>query len=160
MHLYLSPDYRSPSEGIVEVLSNKTVYAEILREGVERGLKVIKAISTLPIREFHGLELGAVLGIAFASFLIGACLTGALWFIHTHTGKFHGLELGAVLGIAFASFLIGACLTGALWFIHTHTGSTVKRQLVPAIPPVSENSSANHSIGSTQSTPCSSSSMA
>ncbi|RXM28708.1 Protein NDRG2 [Acipenser ruthenus] len=201
MHLYLSPDYRSPSEGIVEVLSNKTIYAEvstslsmegaeldiencslraralgmelksldikketcnpktcssrrfsftlkpvqehhsqrwdlqcfttvtfmshlISREGVERGLKVIKAVSTLPPREFHGLELGAVLGIAFAS------------------------------------FLIGACLTGALWFIHTHTGSTVKRQPVPAIPPVSENSSANHSIGSTQSTPCSSSSMA
>ncbi|XP_058861658.1 endoglin-like isoform X2 [Acipenser ruthenus] len=96
----------------------------ISREGVERGLKVIKAVSTLPPRVFHGLELGAVLGIAFAS------------------------------------FLIGACLTGALWFTHTHTGSTVKRQPVPAIPPVSENSSANHSIGSTQSTPCSSSSMA
>ncbi|XP_041090383.1 endoglin-like isoform X2 [Polyodon spathula] len=201
MHLYLSPEYRSPSEGIVEVQSNKTVYAEvstslsmegaqldiencslqaralgteiksldikketcnpkmcsrrrfsftlkpvqehhsqrwdlqcftaisvvthpISRERVERGLKVIKAISTLPPREFHGLELGAVLGIAFAS------------------------------------FLIGACLTGALWFIHTHTGSTVKRQPVPTIPPASENSSANHSIGSTQSTPCSSSSMA
>ncbi|TVK90590.1 Transforming growth factor beta receptor type 3 [Bagarius yarrelli] len=54
------------------------------------------------------------------------------------------LDTPTVVGIAFAAFVIGALLTGALWFIYSHT----------------ENSSAAHSIGSTQSTPCSSSSNA
>lgn len=39
-------------------------------------------------------------------------------------------------------------------------GETAGRQQVPTSPPASENSSAAHSIGSTQSTPCSSSSAA
>lgn len=34
----------------------------------------------------EGLESGTVVGIAFAAFVIGILLTGALWFIHTHTG--------------------------------------------------------------------------
>nr|O88393.1 RecName: Full=Transforming growth factor beta receptor type 3; Short=TGF-beta receptor type 3; Short=TGFR-3; AltName: Full=Betaglycan; AltName: Full=Transforming growth factor beta receptor III; Short=TGF-beta receptor type III; Flags: Precursor [Mus musculus]AAC28564.1 betaglycan [Mus musculus] len=73
---------------------------------------------------------------------------------------FHGLDTLTVMGIAFAAFVIGALLTGALWYIYSHTGETARRQQVPTSPPASENSSAAHSIGSTQSTPCSSSSTA
>ncbi|XP_004455627.2 transforming growth factor beta receptor type 3 [Dasypus novemcinctus] len=73
---------------------------------------------------------------------------------------FHGLDTLTVMGIAFAAFVIGALLTGALWYIYSHTGETTRRQQVPTTPPASENSSAAHSIGSTQSTPCSSSSPA
>ncbi|CAI5776762.1 Hypothetical predicted protein [Podarcis lilfordi] len=73
---------------------------------------------------------------------------------------FHGLDTLTVVGIAFAAFVIGALLTGALWFIYSHTGEPAARQPVPTSPPASENSSAAHSIGSTQSTPCSSSSAA
>eukprot|EP00062_Callorhinchus_milii_P017214 gi/632969326/ref/XP_007901027.1/ PREDICTED: endoglin [Callorhinchus milii] len=71
-----------------------------------------------------------------------------------------GLEMAAVLGIAFGAFCIGALLTAALWYIYSHTGASVEKEPVPTIPPASEASSTNHSIGSTQSTPCSTSSMA
>lgn len=73
------------------------------------------------------------------------------------------LDTPTVVGIAFAAFLIGALLTGALWFIYSHTGGSSSRPPPPAQkpqPPASENSSAAPSIGSTQSTPCSSSSNA
>lgn len=36
---------------------------------------------------FYGLDTLTVVGIAFAAFVIGALLTGALWFIYSHTGK-------------------------------------------------------------------------
>ncbi|XP_005004069.2 endoglin isoform X1 [Cavia porcellus] len=73
-----------------------------------------------------------------------------------------GLVLPAVLGITFGAFLIGALLTAALWFIYSHTRPPSKREPVVAVaaPASSESSSTNHSIGSTQSTPCSTSSMA
>uniref|UniRef100_A0AAQ5BHI3 Endoglin n=1 Tax=Homo sapiens TaxID=9606 RepID=A0AAQ5BHI3_HUMAN len=73
-----------------------------------------------------------------------------------------GLVLPAVLGITFGAFLIGALLTAALWYIYSHTRSPSKREPVVAVaaPASSESSSTNHSIGSTQSTPCSTSSMA
>ncbi|XP_031641635.1 transforming growth factor beta receptor type 3 [Oncorhynchus kisutch] len=71
------------------------------------------------------------------------------------------LDTPTVVGIAFAAFVIGALLTGALWFIYSHTGDTAgQQQPLKPQPPPSENSSAAHSIGSTQSTPCSSSSTA
>lgn len=35
---------------------------------------------------FHGLDTITVMGIAFAAFVIGALLTGALWYIYSHTG--------------------------------------------------------------------------
>uniref|UniRef100_A0A096M0V4 Transforming growth factor, beta receptor III n=1 Tax=Poecilia formosa TaxID=48698 RepID=A0A096M0V4_POEFO len=71
------------------------------------------------------------------------------------------LDTTTVVLIAFAAFVIGVLLTGALWFIYTHTGSgNARAQPVQKPQPVSENSSAAHSIGSTQSTPCSSSSTA
>ncbi|CAH6788923.1 endoglin [Phodopus roborovskii] len=73
-----------------------------------------------------------------------------------------GLLLPAVLGITFGAFLIGALLTAALWYIYSHTRAPSKREPVVAVaaPASSESSSTNHSIGSTQSTPCSTSSMA
>uniref|UniRef100_A0A3Q3VJN8 TGFBR3/Endoglin-like N-terminal domain-containing protein n=1 Tax=Mola mola TaxID=94237 RepID=A0A3Q3VJN8_MOLML len=75
--------------------------------------------------------------------------------------------LPGVLGIAFGGFLIGVLLIGALWFIKIKTASLSyissecpcsegKRQPVSINPSPSENSSANASIGSTQSTPTSS----
>ncbi|XP_048845024.1 transforming growth factor beta receptor type 3 [Brienomyrus brachyistius] len=72
----------------------------------------------------------------------------------------HVLNTATVVGIAFTAFVIGALLTGILWFIYSHTGETAGRQQVPQSQPASESSSAAHSIGSTQSTPCSSSSTA
>ncbi|KAK7802724.1 hypothetical protein U0070_007167 [Myodes glareolus] len=73
-----------------------------------------------------------------------------------------GLDLSSVLGITFGAFLIGALLTAALWYIYSHTRAPSKREPVVAVaaPASSESSSTNHSIGSTQSTPCSTSSMA
>ncbi|XP_061681004.1 transforming growth factor beta receptor type 3 isoform X2 [Syngnathoides biaculeatus] len=84
------------------------------------------------------------------------------------------LDTPTVVGIAFAAFAMGALLTGALWFIYSHTGGTAGAAAGSAAaaapggmtkevnkgPPASENSSAGHSVGSTQSTPCSSSSTA
>ncbi|XP_030005968.1 endoglin [Sphaeramia orbicularis] len=76
--------------------------------------------------------------------------------------------LPGVLGIAFGGFLIGVLLIGALWFIKIKTGyptgissaaanlAEAMRQPVSSKPSPSENSSANASIGSTQSTPTSS----
>ncbi|KAG7259312.1 hypothetical protein CRUP_003891 [Coryphaenoides rupestris] len=72
------------------------------------------------------------------------------------------LDTPAVVCIAFAAFVIGAMLTGALWFIYSNTGGSAPapQQEVQKSQPASENSSTAHSIGSTQSTPCSSSSTA
>ncbi|XP_047442930.1 transforming growth factor beta receptor type 3 [Mugil cephalus] len=78
----------------------------------------------------------------------------------TDKGPLYVLDTPTVVGIAFAAFVIGALLTGALWFIYSHTGETAGTQPVQKPQPASENSSAAHSIGSTQSTPCSSSSTA
>ncbi|XP_075573045.1 endoglin [Pelecanus crispus] len=71
-----------------------------------------------------------------------------------------GLGLAAVLGITFGAFLIGALLTAGLWYIYSHTRPISNLQPVSSTAPASESSSTNHSIGSTQSTPCSTSSMA
>ncbi|XP_013880556.1 transforming growth factor beta receptor type 3 [Austrofundulus limnaeus] len=75
-------------------------------------------------------------------------------------GSMYLLDTPTVMGIAFAAFVIGVLLTGALWFIYSHTGGTADSQPVQKPQPVSEHSSAAPSIGSTQSTPCSSSSTA
>uniref|UniRef100_A0A8C5MXP3 TGFBR3/Endoglin-like N-terminal domain-containing protein n=1 Tax=Leptobrachium leishanense TaxID=445787 RepID=A0A8C5MXP3_9ANUR len=72
----------------------------------------------------------------------------------------HAIGLSAVLGITFGAFVIGALLTAALWYICTRSRSTVKMQPVPTTTGGSESSSTNHSIDSTQSTPCSTSSRA
>ncbi|KPP70737.1 hypothetical protein Z043_110409, partial [Scleropages formosus] len=68
-------------------------------------------------------------------------------------------SLSAVLGVAFGGFLIGVFLVGLLWFTKIRTGcpcSLSKREPVSGNPSPSENSSANGSIDSTQSTPTSS----
>lgn len=75
-------------------------------------------------------------------------------------GPLYVLDTPTVVGIAFAAFVIGALLTGALWFIYSHTGGSASPQPGQKPQPASENSSAAPSIGSTQSTPCSSSSTA
>ncbi|CAB1443158.1 unnamed protein product, partial [Pleuronectes platessa] len=83
--------------------------------------------------------LPGVLGIAFGGFLIGVLLIGALWFIKIKTGYPAGLDMSTT-----AASLSGCRCSGA------------KRQPVSNNPSPSENSSANASIGSTQSTPTSS----
>uniref|UniRef100_A0A1A8EH43 TGFBR3/Endoglin-like N-terminal domain-containing protein n=2 Tax=Nothobranchius TaxID=28779 RepID=A0A1A8EH43_NOTKA len=83
--------------------------------------------------------LSAVLGIAFGGFLIGVLLIGALWFIKIKTGYPAGLDMRST----------AAGLPGC-------PCSTSKRQPVSTNTSPSENSSANASIGSTQSTPTSS----
>ncbi|XP_053196071.1 endoglin [Scomber japonicus] len=83
--------------------------------------------------------LPGVLGIAFGGFLIGVLLIGALWFIKMKTGYPTGLDMSST-----AANLPGCPCSGA------------KRQPVSTNPSPSENSSANASIGSTQSTPTSS----
>ncbi|XP_077309053.1 transforming growth factor beta receptor type 3 isoform X2 [Lithobates pipiens] len=42
---------------------------------------------SLPQPVFYGLDTPTVVGIAFAAFIIGALLTGALWYIYSHTGS-------------------------------------------------------------------------
>lgn len=39
------------------------------------------------IAHMYVLDTPTVVGIAFAAFVIGALLTGALWFIYSHTGE-------------------------------------------------------------------------
>ncbi|KAK1787693.1 hypothetical protein P4O66_016185 [Electrophorus voltai] len=84
-------------------------------------------------------SLSSVLGIAFGGFLIGVLLVSALWFIKIRTGYPPALGLAST-----RSFFSGCPCT------------LTKRQPVPINSSPSENSSANGSMGSTQSTPTSS----
>ncbi|XP_073667267.1 transforming growth factor beta receptor type 3 isoform X5 [Tursiops truncatus] len=52
----------------------------------ETGPSIKKPIPVSP-PIFHGLDTLTVMGIAFAAFVIGALLTGALWYIYSHTGS-------------------------------------------------------------------------
>ncbi|XP_017263422.1 endoglin [Kryptolebias marmoratus] len=101
---------------------------------VRRNLEVTQALQNSSCFDFG---LSGVLGIAFGGFMIGVLLIGALWFIKIKTGYPTGLDMGSV----------GAGLPGS---------PCSKRQPVSTNPSPSENSSANASIGSTQSTPTSS----
>lgn len=40
-----------------------------------------------PAEALSVLDTPTVVGIAFTAFVIGALLTGALWFIYSHTGR-------------------------------------------------------------------------
>ncbi|XP_029024496.1 endoglin [Betta splendens] len=104
---------------------------------VKRNLEVTQPCRQSP----HCIEFGLpeVLGIAFGGFLIGVLLIGALWFIKIKTGYPAGLDMSST-----AASLPGCPCSGG------------KRQQVSTNPSPSENSSANASIGSTQSTPTSS----
>ncbi|KAM4635417.1 endoglin [Polymixia lowei] len=106
---------------------------------VKRNLEVTQPYTPPPTPPCIDFGLPAVLGIAFGGFLIGVLLIGALWFIKIKTGYPTGLDVSTT----------AANLSGC-------PCSLTKRQPVSTNPSPSENSSANASIGSTQSTPTSS----
>ncbi|KAK7896577.1 hypothetical protein WMY93_021902 [Mugilogobius chulae] len=117
--------------------SVKMCYREKCGDGgrVKRYLEVTQPCLQPPPTECFDFGLPGVLGIAFGGFLIGVLLIGALWFIKIKTGYPTGLDISSTVGCP--------C-------------SGIKRQPVSTNPSPSENSSANASIGSTQSTPTSS----
>ncbi|XP_010788475.1 endoglin isoform X2 [Notothenia coriiceps] len=116
--------------------SVKVCYSQHCGDGgrVKRNLEVTQPCLQPPTPQCFDFRLPGVLGIAFGGFLIGVLLIGALWFIKIKTGSY--------------------------WLLsHVSSGcpcSGAKRQPVSTNPSPSENSSANASIGSTQSTPTSS----
>ncbi|XP_026881639.2 endoglin [Electrophorus electricus] len=105
---------------------------------VKRKVQVIQSHGPVPNPCFE-FSLSSVLGIAFGGFLIGVLLVSALWFIKIRTGYPPALGLAST-----RSFFSGCPCT------------LTKRQPVPINSSPSENSSANGSMGSTQSTPTSS----
>ncbi|XP_059213877.1 endoglin [Centropristis striata] len=121
--------------------SVKLCYSEKCGDGgrVKRNLEVTQPCLQPPTPPCIDFGLPGVLGIAFGGFLIGVLLIGALWFIKIKTGYPTGLDISST-----AANLPGCPCSGA------------KRQPVSTKPSPSENSSANASIGSTQSTPTSS----
>ncbi|KAM9841659.1 endoglin [Aulostomus maculatus] len=121
--------------------SVKLCYSEKCGDGgrVKRNLEVTQPCLQPPTPPCFDFGLPGVLGIAFGGFLIGVLLIGALWFIKIKTGYPTGLDMTST-----AASLPGCPCSGA------------KRQPVSSNPSPSENSSANASIGSTQSTPTSS----
>ncbi|XP_045922237.1 endoglin [Micropterus dolomieu] len=121
--------------------SVKVCYSQHCGEvgGVKRNLEVTQPCLQPPTPPCFDFGLPGVLGIAFGGFLIGVLLIGALWFIKIKTGYPTGLDISST-----AANLPGCPCSGA------------KRQPVSTNPSPSENSSANASIGSTQSTPTSS----
>lgn len=121
--------------------SVKICYSEKCGDGgrVKRNLEVTQPCLQPPTPPCFDFGLPGVLGIAFGGFLIGVLLIGALWFIKIKTGYPTGLDISST-----AANLPGCPCSGA------------KRQPVSTNPSPSENSSANASIGSTQSTPTSS----
>ncbi|XP_034565738.1 endoglin isoform X2 [Notolabrus celidotus] len=116
-------------------------YSEKCADGgrVKRNLEVTQPCLQPPTPPCFDFGLTGVLGIAFGGFLIGVLLIGALWFIKIKTGYPTGLDISST-----AANLPGCPCSGA------------KRQPVSTNTSPSENSSANASIGSTQSTPTSS----
>ncbi|XP_042365538.1 endoglin isoform X2 [Plectropomus leopardus] len=121
--------------------SVKLCYSEKCGDGgrVKRNLEVTQPCLQPPSPPCFDFGLPGVLGIAFGGFLIGVLLIGALWFIKIKTGYPTSLDISST-----AANLPGCPCSGA------------KRQPVSTNPSPSENSSANASIGSTQSTPTSS----
>ncbi|GLD55399.1 uncharacterized protein AKAME5_000790200 [Lates japonicus] len=120
--------------------SVKVCYSEKCGDGgrVRRNLEVTQPCLQPPTPPCLDFGLPGVLGIAFGGFLIGVLLIGALWFIKIKTGYPTGLDMSSTANLP------GCPCSGA------------KRQPVSTNPSPSENSSANASIGSTQSTPTSS----
>ncbi|XP_029921917.1 endoglin isoform X2 [Myripristis murdjan] len=116
-------------------------YSQVCGDGgrVKRNLEVTQPYTPSPTPPCVDFGLPAVLCIAFGGFLIGVLLIGALWFIKIKTGYPTGLDMSST----------AANLSGC-------PCSVTKRQPVSTNPSPSENSSANASIGSTQSTPTSS----
>ncbi|XP_068609360.1 endoglin [Brachionichthys hirsutus] len=106
---------------------------------VKRSLEVTGPCLQPPTPPCSDFGPPGVLAVAFGGFLIGVVLIGALWLIKAKTGYPTGLDMSST-----AAGLPGCPCSGS------------KRQPVSKNPSPSENSSANASIGSTQSTPTSS----
>uniref|UniRef100_A0A1A7Z057 TGFBR3/Endoglin-like N-terminal domain-containing protein n=1 Tax=Iconisemion striatum TaxID=60296 RepID=A0A1A7Z057_9TELE len=121
--------------------SIKLCHSEKCGDGgqVRRNLEVTQPCRQQQNSSCFDCGLPGVLGIAFGGFLIGVLLIGALWFIKIKTGYPAGLDMRST----------AAVLPGC-------PCSRSKRQPVSTNTSPSENSSANASIGSTQSTPTSS----
>uniref|UniRef100_A0A3P9PRD4 Transforming growth factor beta receptor type 3-like n=1 Tax=Poecilia reticulata TaxID=8081 RepID=A0A3P9PRD4_POERE len=121
--------------------SDKLYQIEICEDKVRTAEKNLEVMQSCQPQDQPCFDFGlsGVLGIAFGGFLIGVLLIGALWFIKIKTGYPAGLDMRSTA----ASFPGCPC-------------SRAKRQPVSSNPSPSENSSANASIGSTQSTPTSS----
>ncbi|KAI1905060.1 hypothetical protein AGOR_G00012050 [Albula goreensis] len=122
-------------ECMVELWYGKSYASE---HRVRRNVEVVQSSLPAPGKCLN-FGLSAILGIAFGGFLIGVLLIGALWFIKIRTGYPSGLDMAST----------AVHITGC-------PCSLTKRQPVSGNPSPSENSSANASIGSTQSTPTSS----
>lgn len=71
-----------------------------------------------------------------------------------------GLKPAVVVGVTFGAFLIGMALVAALILIYIRTRPAKEKKSIPLTASALDEISTNHSIGSTQSTPCSTSSMA
>ncbi|XP_014878744.1 endoglin isoform X2 [Poecilia latipinna] len=121
--------------------SDKSYQMEVCEDKVRTAEKNLEIMQSCQPQDQPCFDFGlsGVLGIAFGGFLIGVLLIGALWFIKIKTGYPAGLDMRSTA----ASFPGCPC-------------SRAKRQPVSSNPSPSENSSANASIGSTQSTPTSS----
>uniref|UniRef100_A0AAQ4Q1E6 TGFBR3/Endoglin-like N-terminal domain-containing protein n=1 Tax=Gasterosteus aculeatus aculeatus TaxID=481459 RepID=A0AAQ4Q1E6_GASAC len=139
-------------------------------ETVKRNLEVTQRSLQLPTPACFDFGLPGVLGIAFGGFLIGVLLIGALWFIKIKTGYPTGLDISSTaanLPGKGSSSSLSLSVKCSFPFLQVLIGlssrlssgcpcSGAKRQPVSTNPSPSENSSANASIGSTQSTPTSS----
>ncbi|XP_023194250.1 transforming growth factor beta receptor type 3-like isoform X1 [Xiphophorus maculatus] len=121
--------------------SDQSYQTEICEDKVRTAEENLEVVQSCQPQDQPCFDFGllGVLGIAFGGFLIGVLLIGALWFIKIKTGYPAGLDMRSTA----ASFPGCPC-------------SRAKRQPVSSNTSPSENSSANASIGSTQSTPTSS----
>lgn len=71
-----------------------------------------------------------------------------------------GPKTATVVGVTFGAFLIGMALVATLVLIYIRTRPAKEKKSIPLTTSALDDISASHSIGSTQSTPCSTSSMA
>lgn len=55
------------------------------------------------------------MGIAFAAFVIGALLTGALWYIYSRTGRLEMILFLYISGIGSSSFCGDETITFSRW---------------------------------------------
>ncbi|KAI5089096.1 hypothetical protein C0J45_20504 [Silurus meridionalis] len=141
MKLFTSPDYSVQLDSSTKVPTNKRLYAQSCAqpELVTENVQVVPSLVPSTPNQCVDFSLQSVLGIAFGGFLIGVLLIGALWFIKIRTGY------PGSLGFGLSETFFSGCPCGL-----------TKHHAVPTNPSPSENSSANGSMSSTQSTPSSS----
>ncbi|KAM9441318.1 endoglin isoform 2-T3 [Clarias gariepinus] len=140
MQLFTSPDYTAELNPTTKVQTDKRLYAQSCAEPqLVKKTVLVTPSYVAPASPCFEFSLQSVLGVAFGGFLIGVLLVSALWFIKIRTGYPIALGFGPT-----GTFFSG-CPCGP-----------IKRHAVPTNPSPSENSSANGSMSSTQSTPTSS----